>query len=291
MDNNKLSSFLTYPVLVFGGLLAHSLLIKLGIGITYASYIPVTAALLYTLALEYQNPFNKDWRPIRSDLVADSLFLLLVQILLPLFVAWFITIELAHYLQANQITLLSVWPHAWPLWAQVLLMLFTADLLRYCLHRACHDLPFLWKLHAVHHAPKKLYSLNVGRFHPIEKGLQYLFDALPFLILNVNPRVIAIYFTFYAVNGFLQHSNLQLQLGPLNYLFSSAPLHRWHHAKHRNESNCNFGNNLAVWDLVFGTWYLPTDKQVTELGIAEDAYPTSHNSFLKALYRKQRKTR
>jgi len=31
----------------------------------------------------------------------------------------------------------------------------------------------------VHHYPHKLYWLNVGRFHPIEKALQYMLDMLP----------------------------------------------------------------------------------------------------------------
>jgi len=39
------------------------------------------------------------------------------------------------------------------------------------------------------------------------------------------------------------------------------------------ESNKNFGNNLIVWDLLFGTWYLPKAKKVDQLGLINRNYP------------------
>ena len=35
----------------------------------------------------------------------------------------------------------------------------------------------------------------------------------------------------------------------------------------------NYGNNLIVWDLVFGSWYLPRDRRVGELGLVNRQYP------------------
>ena len=124
----------------------------------------------------------------------------------------------------------------------------------------------MWRLHAVHHSPQLLYWFNVGRFHPIEKAVQYAFDTLPFALLGVSHEVLAAYFVFYALNGFYQHSNCRVRLGPLNYVVSGPELHRWHHSKLVHESNNNFGNNLIVWDVVFGTRFLPKDREVGELG-------------------------
>ncbi len=58
---------------------------------------------------------------------------------------------------------------------------------------------------AVHHSPHRLYWLNVGRFHPAEKAVQYCVDVLPFVLMGVGDDVLAAYFVFYALNGFCQH--------------------------------------------------------------------------------------
>ena len=50
-------------------------------------------------------------------------------------------------------------------------------------------------------------------FHPIDKSLQFMADALPFIILGVGPAVLSLYFLLYAVNGFFQHSNCRVRLG------------------------------------------------------------------------------
>jgi len=50
-------------------------------------------------------------------------------------------------------------------------------------------------------------------------------------------------------------------------------LHRWHHSMIIKESNKNFGNNLIVWDLLFGTWHLPKAKKVEQLGLINRNYP------------------
>ena len=171
-------------------------------------------------------------------------------------------------------------------------MLFLADLLRYWLHRAAHEWEPLWRLHAVHHSPHKLYWVNVGRFHPLDKALQFLLDAFPFIIVGVSEEVLSIYFVFYAINGFFQHCNINLRLGFLNYLISGPELHRWHHSILIRESNRNYGNNLIVWDLIFGTWFLPKEKSVDGLGLKNRQYPLDFASqirtpFIKGLDKQQ----
>ena len=98
----------------------------------------------------------------------------------------------------------------------------TPDFLRWLTHLLMHKVPVFWVFHAVHHSPHRLYWLNVGRFHPVEKAIQYVADALPFIVLGVAEPVLAVYFVFFAINGFFQHSNCSVRLGPLNYIVSGA---------------------------------------------------------------------
>ncbi len=139
----------------------------------------------------------------------------------------------------------------------------------------------MWRYHAVHHSPHRLYWLNVGGFHPIEKAVQFAVDTVPFALLGVSNEALAAYFVFYAVNGFFQHSNCNIRLGPLNYIVSGPELHRWHHSEFAVESDNNFGNNLIVWDLMFGTRFLPPDREVGRLGLTDRDYPSGFLAQMK----------
>jgi sterol desaturase/sphingolipid hydroxylase (fatty acid hydroxylase superfamily) len=179
----------------------------------------------------------------------------------------------------------AFWPHGWPVWVQVLMMVLLVELMRYWLHRACHETDTLWRLHSVHHSVERLYWLNTSRFHPVEKTLQMMLDSLPFLVMGVSVEVLMLYYLTYSSNGFLQHSNVDLHYGPLNYIVGSAETHRWHHSQEPREANHNYGSTLLVWDVVFGTWFLPAGREVEQLGLRE-AYPRSFAGLLAAPFRK-----
>jgi sterol desaturase/sphingolipid hydroxylase (fatty acid hydroxylase superfamily) len=48
---------------------------------------------------------------------------------------------------------LSLWPHSWPLLAQLPLAWVVVELFAYWPHRWLHEVPWLWRLHATHHSP------------------------------------------------------------------------------------------------------------------------------------------
>lgn len=285
---DKLVACLTYPVVIFSALLSHSLLLHNGVTMQVATYMPVLLGALVITLLERTNPHHREWLPNRHDVQSDATYMVLVQILLPRFLGFFVAITVLEIVAANSLASDRLWPNEWPIYIQALLMMIIAEFLRYWVHRLAHNWTPLWQLHAVHHSPHKLYWINVGRFHPLEKVLQYLFDTLPFILLGVSEEVLALYFVFYALNGFFQHCNIEIRLGVLNYIISGPELHRWHHSKMIEESNNNYGNNLIIWDLMFGTWFLPKDTLVEELGLKNRHYPMDFirqlkTPFIKAL--------
>ncbi len=264
----KLVAWTAYPVVIVLGLLLHETMLNANVSLQFSTYCPVIFAALMILTLEQKFPHRRSWLPNRSNLSSDSTYMVLVQILLPKLLSFLIAILLLGQLTTHQLTQESYWPHQAPVPMQAILMVLTADFFRYWLHRATHEwVPALWRLHAVHHAPAKLYWLNVGRFHPLEKILQFLFDAFPFLLLGVSEQVLALYFVFYAINGFFQHCNVELRLGFLNVIISGPELHRWHHSTVTKEANKNYGNNLIIWDLLFGTYFRPGRRQVQTIGL------------------------
>ena len=63
-----------------------------------------------------------------------------------------------------------------------------------------------------------------------------------------------------------------------------AELHRWHHSRVLEEANANYGNNILLWDLVFGTVYWPRDRDATEaVGFeGDERFPADYLGQLRA---------
>ncbi len=258
-----------YPMILGGALTLFAWSSDLGIAAPFAAYLAALLGAAAVMIAEQLLPYRHDWQAKGRDLRTDALYLLFVQLAL----TGLMTAAVVWIAETGSLSAVDLWPHNWPIALQVLVMLVAADFLRYWLHRACHRYPLLWRLHAVHHAPLGLHASSVVRFHPFEKVMQLAFDSLPFLLLGVGGEVMAAYLVFYAVNGFFQHANLDVRLGWLNWVISGPELHRWHHAKAPRISDHNFGNNLIVWDLIFGTRLLPKDREVGVLGLRNPNYP------------------
>ncbi|MCY3885914.1 MAG: sterol desaturase family protein [Gammaproteobacteria bacterium] len=266
----------------------------LGIGASYAlfaylnssfnSELAAYVSVLFGAALvtlhELTIPSRHEWRPTWTDISNDATYMVVCQILferLLTLLGLFLAVRLS-VVTFSQVS--GFWPQSFPVWVQAVAILVIGDFLRYWMHRGFHRFHWMWRLHAVHHSPSRLYWLNVGRFHPLEQSLQFVADALPFMLLGVGPDVLSVYFVFYAVNGFYQHSNCDVRLGWLNWVVAGPELHRWHHSLNGKESNINYGNNLILWDIVFGTRFFPKDRTVSSLGIPAEDYPSD---FLRQL--------
>lgn len=261
---------LVYPTLLLGALSLLAALLAAGASLAVAPYVAAAVAGVLLLAVERLLPYRRDWRPAPAELADDSLFLLLVQLALPLGLMWLTAWSAQRALGG---VALDLWPRHWPIAAQLVAKVVLGDFLRYWLHRAAHTWTPLWRLHAVHHQPEKLYTTNVFRFHPAEKALQFLCDTLPFVLVGIGPEVLAYYFVFYAVSGLLQHCDCDIRLGWLNYVVSGPEVHRWHHSRRIVESNNNYAHSFVVWDLVFGTYFRPRGKEVERLGLLARDYP------------------
>jgi len=252
----------TYPCILSGSYMLFIWLLGTGSPLMFSAYLSVLIGASGILIHETLAPYKDNWRPDKKDLLNDGLFLAIVQVALPAMLKGLCLVVLVWISKNHSLPASNYWPHQVPILIQVLLMMVVAEFFRYWIHRASHTFKPLWKLHAVHHAADKLYTVNVGRFHPLDKTIQFLGDTLPFLLIGVAPEVFAAYFVVYALNGFYQHSNANVKLGALNWIIAGPELHRWHHSAVYSEANGNFGNNLIVWDLIFGTRFLPNDRQV-----------------------------
>lgn len=229
--------------------------------------------------------YRKDWNRSHGDLRTDILHALVSGVATTRLVAMAARTAggmLAALLSSSWGA--TLWPGQWPYLAQLGLALLIAELPQYWVHRWQHEREFLWRFHSVHHSAPRLYWLNAARFHPLDIGLLYLVGYVPLIALGCSQDVILLFALFDSILGMLQHSNIDVRLGLLNRIFSMAEPHRWHHSRALNEANTNYGSNLIVWDLLFGTFFLPADRDPPRhIGIADlPAFPDGYLAQLAA---------
>lgn len=275
--------YFIFPVVMACALFSQILATDYGANPVISSIVISLSALVGIAFIERVRPYRLDWLKSDGDVTTDALHVFITQLILPkaLGLVWpFLFLGFAVSL-ANFIGAENLWPHEWHLLPQVFLMLLIAEFGRYWVHRASHEIPFLWKFHAVHHSPNRLYFFNAARFHPLEKVYFLIPEVAPFILLGTNVECLALYAVFNSVHGLMQHSNIDLKGGWFNYIFSLTELHRWHHSQVIEESNNNYGNNLIIWDMVFGTFFHPKHREVGTIGLLNRHYP---KSYLKQMF-------
>jgi sterol desaturase/sphingolipid hydroxylase (fatty acid hydroxylase superfamily) len=162
------------------------------------------------------------------------------------------------------------WPTNWPLWGQVVLGVVVAEFGLYWAHRLGHQVPLFWRFHAVHHSVTKLWIVNTGRFHVLDSLFKIVLGMGVLLMLGAPLEVVQWLSAITAFIGLLTHCNVEMRFGPLDYIFNTPAVHRWHHSRLKHENQNNYGENLVIWDLLFGTYLKPSDRRPpADVGINE----------------------
>jgi sterol desaturase/sphingolipid hydroxylase (fatty acid hydroxylase superfamily) len=166
-----------------------------------------------------------------------------------------------------------------------LVILLTNDFCTYWVHRIHHETSILWPFHAVHHSAEVMTPLTVTRKHPIYNvfstaargvllGVAQALMLFAFVgqvdVLSIG-TVNAAYFVFNALGSNLRHSHVWLSYGPvLEHIFISPAQHHIHHSIERKHYNKNYGEVLAIWDLLFGTLYVPQSYEAISYGLSDE---------------------
>jgi len=225
----------------------------------------VYVALAIAIALlERTMPYERAWLANDGQIVPDIAHTLLNKGVAQVIVVMVTFMGLAELVAPTHTAL---WPTSWPFWLQVVTGLVLAEIGLYWKHRIAHEWPPLWRFHAVHHSVTRLWFLNTGRFHLVDT-LTGLLVAMPLLLALGAPKDIMIMVSgVTAIVGILTHANVEMRCSVLNYVFNTPELHRWHHSKIAAEGNKNYGENLMLFDQLFGTFFHPARKPPVDIGI------------------------
>lgn len=163
-----------------------------------------------------------------------------------------------------------------------LVIAMASDFGTYLSHYLFHRIPVLWEFHKVHHSAEVLTPFTVYRMHPVDDLVTImisgvftgLIDALTrfFIAPGLSPFVLyglgAVTFVFYVVGYNLRHSHIWWSFGPtLSKVFISPAQHQIHHSVARKHWDKNFGLIFALWDWMFGTLYVPVEREKITFGI------------------------
>jgi sterol desaturase/sphingolipid hydroxylase (fatty acid hydroxylase superfamily) len=160
--------------------------------------------------------------------------------------------------------------------------LLVFEFLQYWYHRLSHTGKgpvgrFLWRVHVAHHLPDKVYVAMHAVFHPINAFITATIIQVPLLLLGVSPEAALAATLLIDLQSLISHFNLRIRAGWLNYIFIGTETHRYHHSADTDEAK-NYGNTLAIWDIIFGTFYYKPGEAPVKLGVGDASqYPDSNN--------------
>jgi sterol desaturase/sphingolipid hydroxylase (fatty acid hydroxylase superfamily) len=98
-------------------------------------------------------------------------------------------------------------------------------------------------------------------------------QALPLLLLGFQFGALGPFAAVLALYAIFIHANLRWDFGPLRYVVASPVFHRWHHTTEREGIDKNFAGLLPLWDLLFGSFYMPKDRLPMEFGVLGEKIP------------------
>ncbi len=145
---------------------------------------------------------------------------------------------------------------------------------RFIAHWMLHDISILWPFHKVHHSAEVLTPITSFRLHPVDLLVMawvptLLTGAVTWFFNTLFGGGIDV-FTYLGLHVFiwvfnlvdnLRHSPVWLSYGNTvgKWLVSPAH-HQLHHSMERMHWGCNLGSNLAIWDRLHGSLYVPGDR-------------------------------
>lgn len=142
------------------------------------------------------------------------------------------------------------------------------DLAIYWTHRWYHEVPFLWRFHAIHHSTRHLDWVSGFRNHPLDGTL--IAPAFFFLLAaGFTAEFAGILAVLQIVLGLFLHANVRWRLKPLHRLVITPEFHHWHHANEPGAINSNYSVFLPLWDTIFGTYFMPRDRRPSVYGVDE----------------------
>src|SRR5207237_1164252 len=240
---------------------------------------------LVFVPLERALPHRREQRVVRPEWTTDGVHCLISHLLVQAFswAALFPSRLLRDTLiPARDFALLG----SLPLPVQFLAVLVLADLTQYWIHRCFHRLPFLWRLHSVHHSSRAMDWLAGSRMHPLDALVTRAGVMTVVVLAGASPSAVALYLAFVSFHAVFIHANFGAGLEWLDRYLVTPRYHHFHHATEAEAIDKNFAVHLPVLDRMFGTQFLPETRWPRAYGVSDGPVAKTHLAQIRGPFRK-----
>ena len=153
----------------------------------------------------------------------------------------------------EQLGIATPWLAASPFLVQVFAVMVVFEFGQYWLHRGMHNWNPLWLTHAPHHHITQLNAMKGFIGNPIELFLISI-GVIALLDVDLN----ALFAAITAGGAIATYAHANVRANPpiwYGFFFTTIRNHSLHHtALSYEDTRCNYGNSVILWDRVFGTY-------------------------------------
>ncbi|MBU6376828.1 MAG: sterol desaturase family protein [Bdellovibrionales bacterium] len=238
----------------------------------------IGSGLIFIL-IEKAFPYQKDRPVLRQEWSLDALHFSINHLLIG------VTLLVANAFAANafgwaRITPIMSFVQSLPFIVELFLIVLAADLIQYTLHRSMHEIPVLWRVHAVHHCPESMDWLSGSRQHFIELIATRACVFVPIFVLGFEKHVIDAYVIIVGFQAVLNHANVDLNFGFFEKIIVTPQFHHWHHSSDKEALDRNYAAHFSFIDTLLGTRVHSDKKWPEAYGLVGRNLPASYIAHL-----------
>lgn len=233
----------------------------------------LTIMALWELAASRRPQQYRRWQRWPHNLMIVAIGALAVRLVFP-----FVAVGAAFIAQEQDWGLFNLMPV--PIWLAVVASVIVLDVVIYFQHRLFHAVPWLWRLHRMHHADLEFDVTTGLRFHPLEIVISMALKLIAVVALGAPPVAVLIFEVLLNATAMFNHANARLPVRLdrwLRRIVVTPDMHRVHHSIIRKETDSNFGFNLPWWDHLFGTYRDQPDEGHLGMTIGLERFRTARD--------------
>ncbi|MEE4201382.1 sterol desaturase family protein [Erythrobacter sp.] len=208
-------------------------------------------SMFFIQAMELVHERHEGWRITGREFATDMFYMVLVIFFIGLVTETYVDGTLLKAKEALGIA--TPWITQLPFLVQVFMVMLIFEFGQYWMHRFMHNNELLWSTHAPHHHVTQLNALKGFVGNPIELFLISL-GVIALFDFDLNALLAA----FLSLGAIAQYAHANIRSDPpawYAFFFTTIRHHSLHHtALSYEDTRCNYGNSVILWDRLFGTF-------------------------------------
>ena len=219
------------------------------------------------LWLERRRPLRRTVEPKRTRLVRN-LALAVASGIVAVGLERPVLVPLATLVAERRLGLVQV--ASLPAWLEVGLAIVLMDYTLYVWHVLTHRVPWLWRMHVVHHVDLDMDASTALRFHAAEIAVSIVWRAGQVVVIGVSPLAFGVWQTALLLSTMFHHANVRLPFAlerRLVRVVVTPRMHGIHHSTVRAETDANWSTIFTLWDRLHGTLRLNVPQETVTIGV------------------------